>query len=191
MVTFTIIAESYLIYKCIADIILDEYGNVNIIENIDYDDLQSQLTFSGKKLIIIDWMILEKFKHYFNQSYGNIIVLPVLINDENVSSFKQFNEHIFLKDDRRNIINKINKSLEIINKIYELPENTYELSKREKLILQLVAKGYTTKMIADKLNISSLTVSSHRKNIGSKLGIKTASGLTTYAIINGLVEVVE
>ena len=45
----------------------------------------------------------------------------------------------------------------------------------------------TNKEIADKLNISLNTVLSHRKNITTKLGIKTVSGLTFYAIMNGII----
>ena len=47
------------------------------------------------------------------------------------------------------------------------------------------ASKITNKEIADKLNISLNTVLTHRKNITTKLGIKTVSGLTFYAIMNG------
>ena len=67
------------------------------------------------------------------------------------------------------------------------PDSTKGLSSREIDVLQLIVKGITNKEIADKLNISLNTVLSHRKNITSKLGIKTVSGLTYYAIMNGLV----
>lgn len=62
-----------------------------------------------------------------------------------------------------------------------------ELSTRETDVLQLIVKGSTNKEIADRLNISLNTVLTHRKNITTKLGIKTVSGLTFYAIMNGLV----
>lgn len=62
-----------------------------------------------------------------------------------------------------------------------------ELSSRETDVLQLIVKGITNKEIADKLNISLNTVLTHRKNITAKLGIKTVSGLTFYAIMNGLI----
>ena len=62
-----------------------------------------------------------------------------------------------------------------------------ELSSRETDVLQLVVKGITNKEIAERLNISLNTVLSHRKNITSKLGIKTVSGLTFYAIMNGVI----
>ena len=61
------------------------------------------------------------------------------------------------------------------------------LSTRETDVLQLIVRGHTNKDIADRLNISLNTVLSHRKNITSKLGIKTTSGLTFYALMNGLV----
>lgn len=66
-------------------------------------------------------------------------------------------------------------------------EKNKELSGRETDVLQLIVKGSTNKDIADKLNISLNTVLTHRKNITAKLGIKTVSGLTFYAIMNGLV----
>lgn len=62
-----------------------------------------------------------------------------------------------------------------------------ELSQRETDVLQQIVKGITNKEIADKLNISLNTVLTHRKNITSKLGIKTVSGLTFYAIMNGII----
>jgi DNA-binding CsgD family transcriptional regulator len=63
-----------------------------------------------------------------------------------------------------------------------------ELTVREKEILRQVAMGYSNKEIADSLFISIHTVITHRKNITGKLGIKSISGLTVYAIINHLID---
>lgn len=62
------------------------------------------------------------------------------------------------------------------------------LSSREIEVLVLVTKGFINKEIADKLNISLTTVITHRKNITERLGIKSVSGLTIYAVMNGYVE---
>ena len=61
------------------------------------------------------------------------------------------------------------------------------LSDREKEIVKEIARGLTNKEIADKLFISVFTVTTHRKNITQKLGIKTIAGLTVYALMNGLI----
>ena len=60
-----------------------------------------------------------------------------------------------------------------------------ELSQREIDVLKLVASGLINKEIADELQISINTVLTHRKNITAKLGIKSVSGLSVYAMMNG------
>ncbi len=61
------------------------------------------------------------------------------------------------------------------------------LSQRETEVLQLVATGLSNKEIASRLNISLNTVLTHCKNISSKLGIRSRSGLTVYALMRGVV----
>ncbi len=68
------------------------------------------------------------------------------------------------------------------------PPPSMQLSEREKEVLKLVARGYANKEIAARLFISVHTVISHRKNITEKLGIKSISGLTVYAILNKLID---
>lgn len=47
------------------------------------------------------------------------------------------------------------------------------------------------KEISDVLNISINTVTTHRRNISSKLQIHSIAGITIYAIANGLVQMSE
>ncbi len=56
------------------------------------------------------------------------------------------------------------------------------LSRREKEILALVAAGYTSQQIADKLFISLHTVNTHRRNLVRKTNTKTGNGLVRYAV---------
>lgn len=69
----------------------------------------------------------------------------------------------------------------------EEKEDRGVLSAREKEVLVEVASGKTNKEIAEKLFISVNTVITHRKNITSKLGIRSVSGLSVYALMNGLI----
>lgn len=61
------------------------------------------------------------------------------------------------------------------------------LSNREKEIVKLVAAGYSSKCIADRLSISFHTVNTHRKKIIQKTSTKTAGGLVQFAITNGII----
>lgn len=61
------------------------------------------------------------------------------------------------------------------------------LSRRELDVLRLLAKGKTNKEIADMLCISVNTATTHRKNISAKLGIRSVSGLSLYALMNGII----
>ena len=70
-------------------------------------------------------------------------------------------------------------------------EGMHDLSVREIEVLRLISKGLINKEIAEELHISLTTVISHRKNITDKLGIKSVSGLTIYAIMHGYIEVNE
>ena len=88
-------------------------------------------------------------------------------------------------------LNKLNSSAigslqHIITNGNHKPIKKKLLTKRETEILKLIVHGNLNKQIADQLNISLNTVLTHRKNILSKTGIKTVSGLTLYCISNGL-----
>lgn len=63
------------------------------------------------------------------------------------------------------------------------------LSDREIEVMSLIVQGYINKEIADKLNIGLSTVITHRKNIMDKLGFKSVSALTIYAVMNEYVDI--
>lgn len=67
--------------------------------------------------------------------------------------------------------------------------NSKRLSVREKQVVKLVAEGYKTKEIAEKLEISDRTVSKHRENLMTKMGITSTAELTNYANESGLTKV--
>jgi two-component system NarL family response regulator len=63
------------------------------------------------------------------------------------------------------------------------------LSSRERGILQLFAEGFTSKEIADKLELSLHTVHVHKNNLMKKLNIHRQADIIKYAIKQGIIEV--
>ena len=63
------------------------------------------------------------------------------------------------------------------------------LSDREIEVMSLIVQGDINKEIADQLNIGLSTVITHRKNIMEKLGMKSVSALTIYAVMHGYVDI--
>ena len=65
------------------------------------------------------------------------------------------------------------------------------LTLREIEVLQLLAKGYTNRQIAEHLNLSPRTVEGHRSNVSGKLGLHSRVELVEYAEKHGLLKVRE
>ncbi|MEO7965036.1 MAG: response regulator transcription factor [Gemmatimonadaceae bacterium] len=62
------------------------------------------------------------------------------------------------------------------------------LTNREREVLALVARGLLNKEIGVQLGISVRTVEAHRDSITRKLGIRSAAGLTRFAMEKGLLD---
>jgi len=63
-----------------------------------------------------------------------------------------------------------------------------KVSRREKEVLQLIVKEFTTQEIANQLFISLKTVESHRSNLLAKLNARNSAGLVRIAMENNLIE---
>lgn len=63
-----------------------------------------------------------------------------------------------------------------------------QLSDREQAIAVCVAKGMANKEIANELDISVHTVTTHRRNIARKLNIHSPAGIAIYCVVNKLVK---
>ena len=77
----------------------------------------------------------------------------------------------------------LNESIGKGNSSYFIPK----LTSREKEILELVIKEFTTEEMANALFISVKTVEAHRSNLIQKLGVKNTAGLVRVAFEKGLV----
>lgn len=66
----------------------------------------------------------------------------------------------------------------------QLKEEDGGLSKREKEIVSLISKGLTSQEIAEAINLSVLTINTHRRNILRKLNLKNTAMMVQYARVN-------
>jgi len=94
-------------------------------------------------------------------------------NEEGLKDFqlKYKRNHLFHK------LFRIQEEFQFANKNIQ---NFQSLTKREKEIIQLLAKGITNLEISEQLYISRCTVEQHRKNINRKLKIKSFAHLMLY-----------
>ena len=61
------------------------------------------------------------------------------------------------------------------------------LTSRQREVLQLIAEGYSTKGMADRLSVSVKTIEAHRAQLMERLDIYEVAGLVRFAIQVGLV----
>lgn len=90
-----------------------------------------------------------------------------------------------IREDRTYLCSKISYLMftEYVNMLTESEEaDPFNLTQREREILQLVAEGHSSKSISKTLHLSSKTVDSHREKIMKKLNIHNIADLTKYAI---------
>lgn len=189
-----IIAEpSYLLRKGLADVIA-ELPEFSVVKEVDHKSvLTGGIEVSNPDLIIINPALFEHEDckvplSYIPAGYRKKII-GILNKDNNCNAF-QFIEIIDSDDTKSVIIQKLKNCLRLYPAAVKSKQES-EISDREKLVVKYVALGLTNKEIGDKLFISAHTVITHRKNITRKLGIKTVSGLTIYAIMNNLIALEE
>lgn len=66
-------------------------------------------------------------------------------------------------------------------------ESGSTLSPRQAEVLKLIARGYSTKEIAERLSISVKTVQTHRTELMQRLNLHDVAGLVRFAIRHGLI----
>lgn len=84
----------------------------------------------------------------------------------------------------RYIAEELRKSL--VSHLFVEDQIVFQLSPREKDILQFVCSGRTIKEIAHELGLSAHTVQYYHRNVMKKLNVKRTADLIVFAMRNGL-----
>lgn len=80
--------------------------------------------------------------------------------------------------DIRFVCSRVVSLQEFSEQYFDSSGKEVRISKREEDIIRLIAQGYTSKEISEKLILSFHTISTHRKNIFKKLKVSSAAELT-------------
>lgn len=179
-----VVVNAYLLRCSLGSLIMEEFGNVSMFEKITNTQQLEGLLNNATGVFIIEEELLSLLPQTF--AVPKFIDIVAVTHSNNGSKYKNWiKDSITLGDTKADIVKKIDT---IIHPKQSDENSDSSLSEREKDVIRLVAKGYTNKEIADMLNLSIHTIISHRKNITAKLGIKTISGLSIYALLNGIIQ---
>ncbi len=136
-----------------------------------------------------------EFIKILRKDFQDVKILVVSMFD-NMQSLKDINAFLLKETDKEKLIDAINgivlrnekhfNGVSSNESLFEFSKSI--LSKREKEIIELIAKELTTDEIALQLNISKNTIETHRKNIFYKLQVRNIAGLIKKAIYLGVID---
>ena len=152
-----------------------------------YDDQHASIE---KSLTELKSIIVKYYPSDNNAQLMGEVLMDIFMTEEDLLSHCHMEDTLFAECIRRleQEVRRQGGTAPLPAPAAKVEESTgSELSEREKEIIVQVVKGLSNKEIAEALFISVNTVMTHRRNISRKLQIRSAAGLTIYAIVNGLV----
>ena len=175
--------------------ILESSGGYNVLSEIhDASTLMDRLNVARPDVLIVNPTLLSPTPRQQAAAIGRLRptmpVVALVYQYVEQSLLESFRYVLDIRSTRSMLLSILHDATSNTGNSVEPTESTdnYELSDRETDVLVLVAKGLSSKEIADKLHISVHTVNSHRKNITHKTGIKSVAGFAVYAMIHNLME---
>ena len=145
----------------------------------------------GRSIAELKSIIVKYYPSDNNATLLNDVLMDIYMTEEDLLEHCRLEDSLFAECVRR-LEERVRQSA------YDVAINEEEglavegaaadgLGEREKEVVAYVAKGLSNKEIAEQMFISVNTVMTHRRNISRKLNVRSAAGLTIYAIVNGLI----
>ena len=165
----------------------DSHANYSALAH-QHRDNHSSLNKSSHELKSI---IIKYYPSDSNAPLLNDVLMDIYMTEEDLLEHCRLEDTLFAECVRR-LEERVRMSCYDVadDDDYTTPaedSGTDGLSEREKEVIINVVKGMSNKEIAEQMFISVNTVMTHRRNISRKLNIRSAAGLTIYAIVNGLI----
>ncbi|WP_299552017.1 response regulator transcription factor [Seonamhaeicola sp.] len=189
--------KSILLKEIGIDVIAEASNGLKVLQLLE-NNVSPDIIITDIRMPVMDGIALTR---ELTKSYTNIKVLALSMYDQTADVIEM------LDAGAKGYVTKNVDKKELVNAIHTLVKGDYffsdnlpqdikdwfnkeqtshkaSLTRREKEILSLLAKGRTSLQMAEQLKLSKYTIDTHRKNIHKKLGIKTNAGLINYAIQN-------
>jgi DNA-binding NarL/FixJ family response regulator len=213
-----LVADKNFLSRVGLELLVGELKGFELVPSVcgEKEDLINQLQLSKPKLVILDFISLGisiKELEQLSKKYSKtrfLVITEILSKSEFSAILATGISSYLLKEcDRLEILEAINASLNgdkfVCGKIAAILTASSEIAvnnsfikslacdgipvtEREIDIIRGIAEGLSNKLIADKLNLSTHTVNTHRKNIMHKLGVNNTAGVVMFAVKNGLLE---
>lgn len=185
-----IMVHSQIIYEGLHTVLSQSEIDCIICRVDSLDDLADILHSKKVDLLIINPLLLvnrEKEARKIRKNHPGLSIVGINLSIVDNHSLALLDASFTIFDTVEQVLSKLQRIG--INSELKAPSNDDNLTDRELDVLTQLVHGYSNKEIADSLNISIHTVVTHRKNITSKTGIRSQSGLTIYAISKRIISI--
>lgn len=213
-----LIADKNYLSRVALELLVGELKGFDLVPSVcgDKADLINQLKLSKPNLVIADSVALGINANELKQICAkfkktNFLIITEALPKHELSNLLDsgITSYLLKECDKAEIMDAINSTIKdqkfICGKIVSILTSATELivtnslikkigcdgmhvTERETEIIKAIAEGLSNKLIADKLNLSTHTVNTHRKNIMQKLGVNNTAGVVMFAVKNNLLE---
>lgn len=187
-----IVDTSEIIYQGLFSVLTNTGQTFNINQAENLADLEQLNLRSKADLVIINPLLIQNQNREFQslkKEFCGTRWIGIVYSFIDPQILSGFDEIVNINDKTDKIISSVHRLLISSEHSDDSQLHQEILSEREIDVLKLLVAGNANKEIADKLNISTHTVISHRKNISQKTGIKSVSGLTIYAVVKNIITI--
>ena len=172
----------YSLYKVLPEPDIEVVDITYLMKN---NDEEEQCVLIIEPDLISDPKQVAVEKIYKNYKHSKLISFSHTELPLEISCY--FDTNLFFEDSEDTLMDKLRCAYNLCEENPDKPAGNSILTERETEVLKAVALGHSNKEISSALSISTHTVITHRKNITSKLGIKSIAGLTVYAVLNNII----
>lgn len=216
--TKVLIADKNYLSRVGAELLISGLKGYELLPSatIDADDLNTKINSFCPDLLILDFFSFNlspaDIKSLSRKRKGlKVLAITEALSKTEMSTALNsgVNSYLLKECDREEIIEAIvatlnnerflcGKITSVLTSVPEVNESKalirtygcdgFNVTEREIEIIKYIAEGLSNKQIADKLNLSTHTVNTHRKNIMNKLDVNNTAGIVMYAVKNQLLE---